>query len=90
MDIPEVLLDPTRVREAMARPVRLVTHSTRSLADQVGMSHSKIHGLMTGKRPRLTEDEAEQIAEALNVKTADLLPSILTNMSMSDDEGRSE
>ncbi|MYW03496.1 helix-turn-helix transcriptional regulator [Streptomyces sp. SID3343] len=91
MDTPELLLDPNRVREAMSKPTRLVGHSTRSLADQVGMSHSKIHGLMTGKRPRLAEDEADQIATALHVQIVDLLPpSTLTNMCVSDQKGEAD
>lgn len=39
----------------------------RDLADQVGVSKSKIHALMSGSRPTATPQVAERICRALGV-----------------------
>ncbi|MEV6836815.1 helix-turn-helix transcriptional regulator [Streptomyces sp. NPDC051133] len=40
----------------------------RKLADAVGVSKSKIGALLTGERPSVTEDVADRICEALDVR----------------------
>lgn len=40
---------------------------TRTLANRVGVSKSKISALLTGDRPTITADKGEQIAQQLGV-----------------------
>ncbi|MFJ8144642.1 helix-turn-helix domain-containing protein [Streptomyces sp. NPDC096048] len=40
----------------------------RSLAGAVGVSKSKIHALLSGERPSVTEEVAERICEVLAVR----------------------
>lgn len=68
-------------------PVRLVPHTERSLADQVGVSKSVIGYLKHGKRGTFPEDVAKRIAEEYGKSLDDLfVPASST--SMNGDEAR--
>ena len=56
--------DPDVLRELFKTPVRLVPHTQRSLAEQVGTSKSTIGYMQDGKRDSYPEDVARGVAEA--------------------------
>lgn len=56
--------DPEALRELLDTPVRLVPHTHRSLAQQVGTSKSTIGYMLTGERDTFPEDVAKGVAEA--------------------------
>ncbi|MFD9212046.1 helix-turn-helix domain-containing protein [Streptomyces sp. NPDC059544] len=62
------LTDSDVLRGLMRRAPGGGSLDIRSLADAAGVSKSKIHALMTGERPSVTEDVAERICEVLAVR----------------------
>lgn len=57
--------DVDALRRSMESSQRIVPHSVRSLADQVGANRSKIGYLLTGERSHVDEALAKRIAEVL-------------------------
>lgn len=68
-------------------PVRLVPHTERSLADQVGVSKSVIGYLKHGKRGTFPEDVAKRLAEEYGKPLDELfVPAVSTSMDEADGE----
>jgi plasmid maintenance system antidote protein VapI len=62
--------DGSLLRRLMRHPESDGTvHTERSLARQAGISWSKVHRLITGERPTVTEAQAHLIAESVGVST---------------------
>lgn len=77
--------DHEALRELLKTPVRLVPHTERSLADEVGVSKSLIGYLKSGERETFAEDVATGIAETYGLPLEELfVPATSTSM---DDDG---
>ncbi|MFJ1650040.1 helix-turn-helix domain-containing protein [Streptomyces sp. NPDC088337] len=62
------LADSDVLRGLMRRAPGGGSVDIRKLADAVGVSKSKIGALLSGERPSVTEDVADRICEALDVR----------------------
>jgi transcriptional regulator with XRE-family HTH domain len=73
------------LRERMKASKRVVSHTVRSLADQVGSNRGTIGALLSGEQETLSEELAEQIAFAFGVPKEDLfVPSSFAFPNASD------
>lgn len=63
------LHDGPLLKRLMRHPVSDgARHTERTLAALAGVSWSKVHRLITEERPTVTEDQADRIAEAVQVR----------------------
>lgn len=61
--------DGQLLRQLMKRPGSAgVRHTVRSLAEATGLSYTKIHRLITEERPTVEANEADAVAEAVEVR----------------------
>lgn len=79
--------DVQYLRDCMQSSQRVVPHSVRSLAKQVGANSTTVGYLLTGERPVVDEKIAEGIAETFGVSLEDLF---LPESSTSRDEEERE
>ena len=63
------LHDGALMKKLMARAPGGRSLHVRDLATRVGLSRSKVSGLLTGTRPQVDESTARRIAEELGVHT---------------------
>lgn len=83
--------DHDALRELLGTPVRLVPHSERSLADQVGVSKSLIGYLKNGGRDTFAEDFARAVAETYGKPIDELfMPAISTSIDGRNESGGDE
>jgi transcriptional regulator with XRE-family HTH domain len=64
--------DLDELRKLLKTPVRLVPHTERSLADEVGVSKTLIGYLKSGERETVAEDVATRVANAYGRNIEDL------------------
>ncbi|MEW2633439.1 helix-turn-helix transcriptional regulator [Streptomyces sp. NPDC048389] len=65
-----------------------VSHSVRSLAEATGLSSTKIQRLINEERPTVESDEANRIAEAVDVRRRALFTPISSLFGDGDDRRR--
>jgi len=74
--------DQEHLRDCVEKSQRIVKHSVRSIAAEVGTNRSQIGFLLTGDRPVVDEEVARGIARVLNRTVGDLF---LPELSQSRD-----
>jgi len=80
---PYEVRDPAALRRRVETSTRVISHSTRSLAEVTGFSHATISQLLTGRKQRVTKELAQRLSAALGVPMGELF---VPTMSASDDK----
>ncbi|WP_406298095.1 helix-turn-helix domain-containing protein [Embleya sp. NBC_00888] len=84
------IVDGDLLHRLMRRPPSGTRLTVRDLADLLGLSKSKISGMITGTRPVVTAETAEQTCLILGVHRAALfLPVLSTSLDMDSHSERS-
>lgn len=79
------LHDGDLLKHMMAYPPTGEPFTVRRLAEETGVSSSKIQGLRSGDRPSMTGEEVQRISTALNMKPRALFHPASTSMDMDKD-----
>jgi transcriptional regulator with XRE-family HTH domain len=82
---PYEVRDSEKLRRAVESSTRVISHSTRSLAEVTGFSHATISELMTGRKQRVTAELAHSLSAALGVPMKDLF---VARVSVSADKDK--